>query len=184
MQNSSLFKERRIVNLINKKITHTIFGKCTIIDHTDSFITVDFDDDVKKFVYPDAFSKFLTLNDENLAESPDEVLSVRKKEQEALAEQRAAEKAERELEQQRRDRSKTLKIHDSSQIGFWLDEEEQENVFNDWSVFVGNVQSGKNKGQPNRVARLSSNSANVLTVRNQDEDETERKIVGLYMTPE
>src|SRR5699024_9690447 len=46
------------------------------------------------------------------------------------------------------------------------------------------VQSGKNKGQPNRVARLSSNSANVLTVRNQDEDETERKIVGLYMTPE
>lgn len=172
------------MNLINEKITHTVFGKGTIIDHTDSFITIDFDDDIKKFVYPDAFSKFLTLNDENLAESLDEVLSVRKKEQEALAKQRAEEKAERELEQQRRDRIKNLKIHESSQMVFWLDEEEQENVFNDWSVFVGNVQSGKNKGQPNRVARLSSNSANVLTVRNQDEDETERKIVGLYMTPE
>src|SRR5690625_6900441 len=116
MQNSSLFKESRIVNLINEKITHTVFGKGTIIDHTDSFITIDFDDDVKKFVYPDAFSKFLTLNDENLAESLDEVLSVRKKEQEALAEQRAEEKAERELEQQRRDRIKNLKIHESSQI--------------------------------------------------------------------
>src|SRR5699024_11878772 len=108
----------------------------------------------------------------------------RKKEQEALAEQRAEEKAERELEQQRRDRIKNLKIHESSQIVFWLDEEEQENVFNDWSVIVGNVQCGKNKGQPNRVARLRSNNANVLTVRNQAEDETERQIDGLYTTPE
>src|SRR5699024_12137138 len=84
MQNSSLFKESRIVNLINEKITHTVFGKGTIIDHSDSFITLDFDDDVKKFVYRDAFSKFLTLNYEKLADSLHEVLSPRTKEQEPL----------------------------------------------------------------------------------------------------
>src|SRR5699024_9645605 len=142
MQNSSLFKESRIVNLINEKITHTVFGQGTIIDHTDSFITIDFDDDVKKFVYPDAFSKYRTLKEENLSESLDEVLSRRKKEQGALAEQRAEEKADRELEQQRRDRIKHLKIHGSSQLVVWLDEEERDNGFNAWSVFVGNVQGG------------------------------------------
>src|SRR5699024_12114759 len=110
----------------------------TIIYHIIYFIKILFDKNVINFVYQYAFSTFRTINDENLAESMDEVLSDRKKEQEALAEQRAEEKAERELEQQRRDRIKNLKIHESSQIVFWLDEEEQENVFNDWSVFVGN----------------------------------------------
>src|SRR5699024_12212912 len=101
-----------------------------------------------------------------------------------LAEKREAEKKERALEQQRKDRIKNLKIHESSQMVFWLDEDEEEKVFNDWNVFVGYVQSGKNEGQPNKVARLSSNSANVLTVRSAEEEEIERRIVGLYMTTE
>lgn len=172
------------MNLINEKVTHTAFGKGTIIDHTDSFITIDFDDDVKKFVYPDAFSKFIKLSDEELAKSLNEVLLVREKEEAALAEKREAEKEERALEQQRKDRIKNLKIHESSQMVFWLDEDEEEKVFNDWNVFVGYVQSGKNEGQPNKVARLSSNSANVLTVRSAEEEEIERRIVGLYMTTE
>src|SRR5699024_12228054 len=100
MQNSSLFKESRIVNLINEKITHTVFGKGTIIDHTDSFITIDFDDDVKKFVYPDAFSKFITLNDENLVEYLYKVISVRKKEKKTLAYHIPEEKVDKDLTQQ------------------------------------------------------------------------------------
>lgn len=172
------------MNLINEQITHKVFGKGIIVDHNDSFITVDFDKDVKKFVYPDAFSKFIKLSDEELAKSLDKVLSKREKEEAALEEKREEEKEQRALEQQRKDRIKNLKIHESSQMVFWLDEEEEKNVFTDWNVFVGNVQSGKNKGEPNKVARLSSNSANVLTVRGPDQPEIERKIIGLYMTKE
>src|SRR5699024_2032683 len=84
----------------------------------------------------------------------------------------------------RRERLKNLKIHESSQIVFWLDEEEQTNVFEDWTVFTGEVQSGKNKGKPNIVARLRPNSSALLTVREADQEETERKVIGLYMVPE
>src|SRR5690625_5428855 len=76
------------------------------------------------------------------------------------------------------------KIHESSQIVFWLDKEEQQNVFTDWEAFTGEVQSGKNKGQPNKAARLGPNSAGLLTVRKSDQPETERRILGLYMVKE
>src|SRR5690625_6792126 len=79
---------------------------------------------------------------------------------------------------------KNHSIHESSQIVFWLDEEEQKNVFTEWQVFTGEVQSGKNKGQPNRAARLRPNSASLLTVRAADQPETERQILGLYMVNE
>src|SRR5699024_8132385 len=59
-----------------------------------------------------------------------------------------------------------------------------QNVFSDWQVFTGKVQSGKNKGQPNRAARVSPNSAGLLTARESDQPETERRILGLYMVNE
>src|SRR5699024_7531339 len=76
------------------------------------------------------------------------------------------------------------KIHESSQAVFWLDEDEQQQVFTDWEVSTGVVQSGKNKGEPNKPARLRANSASVLTTRGAEEAETDRKILGLYMVDE
>lgn len=86
--------------------------------------------------------------------------------------------------QQLRERLSSSNIHESSQIVFWIDEEEEQTVFEDWKAFSGTVQSGENKGNPNRPARLRPNSAVLLTARDEEQAETERKIVGLYMVPE
>src|SRR5699024_8471475 len=103
---------------------------------------------------------------------------------EALEKKREEERELKILEQQRKDMLKNNKIHESSQVVFWLGEEEQQNVFTEWEVFTGEIQSGKNKGKPNKPARLRPNSASLLTVRDEDEDETERQIVGIYMVDE
>lgn len=172
------------MNLVNKEITHKVFGEGNIVGHEKSIITVDFNEDIKKFVYPDAFEKFITLNDSTTANSLKEIFMKRKIEEDALEKQREEEKESLLLEQQRRDRLKNHKIHESSQIAFWLDEEDQPGIFNEWQVSTGTVQSGKNMGQPNSVARLRPNSAGLLTVRESDQPETERKILGLYMVNE
>ncbi|UJL47747.1 malate synthase [Virgibacillus sp. NKC19-16] len=172
------------MNLINEEITHKVFGEGNIVDQDASFVTISFNEDIKKFVYPDAFGSFITLNDRDTAKSLKKILSQREMEEEALEKRRAEEKERQVLEQQRREKLKNLKIHESSQIVFWLDEEEQQNVFTDWQVYTGTVQSGKNKGQPNRVTRVSPNSAGLLTARESDQAETERRIIGLYMVNE
>ena len=172
------------MNLINEEITHKVFGEGSIVGHEDSIITIDFNDHTKKFVYPDAFDKFITLNDQSTADSLEKIFLQRRLEEEVLERQREEEKETLMLEQQRKEKLKNHKIHESSQIVFWLDEEEAETIFNDWQVFTGEVQSGKNKGEPNRVARLRPNSAGLLTVRKSDQPETERQILGLYMVNE
>lgn len=172
------------MNLINKKITHKVFGEGNIVDHDDSIITIDFNKEIKKFVYPDAFGRFITLNDRNTANSLKEILMKREMEEEALERKREEEKERRALEQQRRKKLKTHKIHESSQIVFWLDEEEQQHVFSGWQVSTGKVQSGKHEGQPNRASRLGPNSAGLLTAREADQPETKRRILGLYMVNE
>lgn len=172
------------MNLINEGITHKVFGEGHIIDQDASFVTIDFNEDTKKFVYPDAFQGFITLHNQNTAKTLEKVISKNEKIEAALEEKREEEKERQELERQRIEMLKNHKIHESSQIVFQLDEEEQQHVFTDWHVSTGEIQSGKNKGQPNRVARLRPNSASILTARASDQQETDRKIVGLYMVTE
>ncbi|MBP1970823.1 hypothetical protein J2Z83_002959 [Virgibacillus natechei] len=172
------------MNLINEEITHKVFGEGNIVDQDASFITIEFNNDTKKFVYPNAFGKFITLNDQNTAKSLKKILSKREIEEEALERKRQEEKEQQALERRHREKLKNNRIHESSQIVFWLDEEEQQNVFTDWQVFTGKVQSGKSKGQPNRATRVSTNSAGLLTAREPDQAETERRILGLYMVNE
>ncbi|QUW22988.1 malate synthase [Sporosarcina sp. Marseille-Q4063] len=168
------------MNLINEEITHKVFGEGNIVNHEDSIITIEFNEDIKKFVYPDAFGTFITLNDRTTAKTMKKVFLKKEMEEEALERKRE----EQALEQQRMEKLKNLRIHESSQVVFWLDEEEQQNVFVDWQVSTGQVQSGANKGQPNRAARLRPNSAGLLTARDSDQPETERQILGLYMINE
>jgi|SRR5699024_7266299 len=172
------------MNLLNEEITHKVFGEGDIVDQDDSFITIEFNDTTKKFVYPDAFGKFIKLKDEETAESLKEILTKKQIEEEKREKEREAEREREALEALRREKIKNNKIHESSQIVFWLDEEEKQTVFDDWQVTTGTIQSGKSKGEPNRPARLRPNSAGVLTVRASDEEETDRKILGIYMVDE
>ncbi|WP_075527662.1 malate synthase [Sporosarcina ureilytica] len=172
------------MNLINEEITHKVFGEGNIVGHEESVITVDFNEKIKKFVYPDAFGEFITLNDRSVAKSLEKIFLKREKKEEALLRKRKEEQERLALEQQLRDKLKNNRIHESSQIVFWLDVEEQQHVFTDWQVSTGTIQSGVNKGQPNRAARLRPNSAGLLTVRGAEQRETERQILGLYMVNE
>lgn len=170
------------MDLLNEEITHKSFGEGAIIEQDDSFITIDFDEEgVKEFVYPDAFGQFISLKNPNIAESLQKDILKIEKEKEELEQQYQEERKQQALEHKRRAELKNHKLHESSQIVFWLDGEEQESVFTDWEVSTGKVQSGKNKGEPKRVARLRPNSAALLTVREPDEPETQRQILGLYM---
>lgn len=169
------------MNLINKAITHKVFGEGQIVDHDDSFITVNFDEGTKKFVFPDAFGKYIKLKDEHMAQSLNKMIEKTKMHEAELKRKQEAEKQRQVLEQQRREKLKKLNIHECSQIVFWLDEEELEDVFSNWQVSTGTIQSGKNKGQPNRAARLRPNSVALLTTRRDDEKETDRQIKGLFM---
>lgn len=176
------------MNLINKQVTHKSFGDGNIVDQDDSFITIDFENESKKFIYPDAFGKFLTLKDREAADSLKKVISKIEDEQERLEKKREEEKEQQLLEQQRLEEHKKLmknhKLHESSQIVFWLEESELEEVFENWQAFTGEIKSGKNKGLPNKPVRLHQNSAALLTLREDDQAEDERTIVGIYMVNE
>lgn len=172
------------MNLLHEEVTHKVFGEGEIVAQDESTITINFNQDTKKFVFPDAFGKFITLKNRETAKTLKELIEKREMERAKLEKQREEERERKELEQQLKEKLKNAKIHESSQMVFWLDEEEQKTVFTDWQVFIGKIQSGKNKGRPNRPARLRPNSALVLTRREPDEPETERKIIGLYMVTE
>lgn len=49
--------------LVSQTVYHELFGKGIIKNITDSNVEVSFKNDVKRFIYPDAFEKFLTLDD-------------------------------------------------------------------------------------------------------------------------
>src|SRR5690625_5836056 len=104
--------ESELMNLIDEEITHKVFGEGNIVDHDDSIITVDFNEDIKKFVYPNAFGKFITLNDRNTAKHLEKVLLKKKEEEEILEKEREEEKRQQALEQQRKEKKKKNKIHE------------------------------------------------------------------------
>lgn len=52
--------------MIGRKVTHLVFGCGTITELSSAYLTVNFGDSEKKFVYPDAFEKFLTSADPEL----------------------------------------------------------------------------------------------------------------------
>lgn len=52
------------MNILNEQIKHNVYGDGEVISQEDDILSVRFSDKygVKKFVYPDAFEKFLTLS--------------------------------------------------------------------------------------------------------------------------
>ena len=47
----------------NIKVTHKTFGEGVVANRDGNYINVSFGGNIKRFVYPDAFEKFLTLAD-------------------------------------------------------------------------------------------------------------------------
>ncbi len=176
------------MNLINKQVIHKSFGKGSVVKHSDSRIEVNFKSGNKKFLFPDAFGRFLTLTDPNAADSIKHMLQKKQNRlrEEALVieKEREEKRKEERLTLEREKFLETFKIHPSSQAVFWCDEEELQDLFINWSVFTGMAKSGTKKGQPNRPIRLNKNSACLLTSRAFNTPEKERRIVGVFMVNE
>lgn len=177
------------MDLTNKQVIHKSFGKGTVTKHNDSLVEISFSKAGKKrFVFPDAFGTFLSLIDEKQAELMNNF--IRKREQERRREEITLElEKSREREEQQRilEREKliqNLKIHKCSQGAFWCKPEDYERLFSEWSVSTGVVKSGYNAGAPNRAIRMHHNSCCVLTSREKDEVEKDRRVIGIYLVNE
>lgn len=179
------------IELVNKRVTHKVFGEGIVVKYDDSYIEVDFPVGNKTFIFPDTFEKYLTLVDRKAAAVVGKLVQERVKErEEEEQEARRLQILENEERQRRLRRRRLLKarrtrkIHSRLQSVFWCDPEELDNIFTDWQIFTGVIKSGLKKGQPRRLARMDQNSACLLTLRSQEVSEKERRIIGAFMVSE
>ena len=165
------------MQLIGEAIRHQVFGKGIVTGWDQHLLTVCFAGQEKKFVYPDAFSKYLELRNE---EKQEEILSaIAQRDQ-----QRAAREEKLEQEHARISYLRNLKITANSQAVFDVKPEQVEEVFSAWTVGTGAYLSGFSKGEPKIPEKLRPNSLCLLTSRPAGRPETERRIVGLFMVQE
>jgi len=181
-------RRTRILNLINKKVTHKDFGMGSIVKHNDSSVEIHFGSENKKFVFPDVFGKHLKLHDKSVADSLEKIIQRkemgRKEEERKKEEEKKLQRKNQELRLEHEKLMKNHKLHPESQMVFWCDTEEQNNSFSEWKVFSGEIKSGNNKGKPNKPIRLHRNSAVLLTAIDSSAPEKDRRILGVYMVNE
>lgn len=172
------------MSLINKEVTHKVFGKGRITKCDDSFIEINFPSEpsgTKKFVFPDAFGPFLTPIGQGTADLVDKVKQEKRKKEREARDQRFKKMQLRLKREKGARKAKARRAHPRSQSVFWCKPEEIKDIFTNWRIFTGVIKSGQRKGQPRRLARLKQNSACLITVREAGEPEAARRIMGVFM---
>lgn len=165
------------MQLIGQPIKHGTFGKGIVTDWNDATITINFSDGEKKFIYSDAFSKFLHLKNDALQREVQKLLDRRE----------AVKKAERQAIQALHERNnllQNLKISPQSQAVFNIKPGQYKELFSTWSVSTGRYVSGYSKGEPRVPERLKPNSMCLLTECAANQPEQERRIIGAFMVEE
>ena len=78
LEQSESIWEGDFMDLLNKEVYHSVFGKGIITKLQDSIILIDFKTyGEKKFIYPDAFENYLKLCDSDVAHEVADVLTSR-----------------------------------------------------------------------------------------------------------
>lgn len=165
------------MQLIGQPIKHRTFGKGIVTDWNHTTITICFPAGEKKFLYPDAFYKFLHLKND----------AMQRKILELLEKREAAQKAERQALQEIQNRKiflRNLKITPQSQAVFNVEPDQYETLFSTWSVSTGCYVSGYSKGEPRVPDRLKPNSMCLLTECAAGQTEEDRRIIGAFMVEE
>lgn len=165
------------MHLIGQSVKHSTFGKGTVTDWNHSTITICFPAGEKRFIYPDAFSGFLTLKNDTMQRQIQGLLDKRE-------EARAAERKAFQEIQDRRNLLRNLKISPQSQAVFDVKADEKEALFSTWSVSTGCYAGGYSKGEPRIPDRLKPNSMCLLTESSAAQSEKERRIIGAFMVEE
>lgn len=173
-----------MIDLIDKQVIHETFGKGNVINCDDSYIKIHFESGNKKFIFPDAFKSFLILSDRRIASIIEGKIrkkdEIRKENEEKLQKKRIFKRQQYRLKK-KKEATGYKESFAKSQSVFWLNQDEEKSVFEGWKIFAGSVKSGQNKGKPRRLARISQNSACLLTARGIDNEEEGRQIRGVFM---
>lgn len=176
------------MNLVNKKVLHKTFGKGNVINYSDSYIQVNFKSGDKRFVFPDAFKKYITFVDQQATNLVDEKiekkLEKRRKAELKLETERALEEEQQQYLLDQKRFLKGGKVHAKIQSVFSCETDEEDKIFTEWKVFTGEIKSGKNKGKPRKLARMNQNSACLFTKRDDNIAEGDRQVLGVFMAEE
>lgn len=166
------------MQLIGQKVHHKVFGDGAVSDFSDSIVTVRFGKEEKRFIYPDAFSRFLTLADSDKQAEIHSKYSKKLKDEEA-------EKQMAHENQERRRKIRTMKIIPNAQAAFSLDATCADEIFAAGEISAGVYLTGSAKGEPRVPSRLKPYSACILTAAPENEKaEGKRRIVGAFMVAE
>lgn len=160
-----------------QNVVHKVFGRGTVVAADGQTVTIQFPGQEKKFVYPDAFARFLTLEDSGAQQAVSELVLSRK----AAAAGALRERLDAEARQQR---LRDLQLTPSSQAVFDLKGPAMDAVFADWTVSTGVYLSGNAKGQPRTPDRMKPNSACLLTTRPTGGAEGDRVVLGAFLVTE
>lgn len=165
------------MQLLGQTVIHRCFGEGMITDVSGKIVAVHFAEEEKKFLYPEAFSNFLTLKNETMQKEINEKYHQRLR---AEVEKRENEREERE----RRRQISTMKITQNAQAAFHVMRKDDERVIEIGSVSTGCYLSGHAKGEPRIPSRLKPNSACLLTELEKGGKEKDRRILGAFMVKE
>lgn len=162
------------MQLVGQAISHTKFGKGVVSNTTDGTITIIFQNDEKKFLFPDAFENFLVLRNEEKQKQINELINK-------LVQKRVTQEKTKQNEQEHCNRISNLKVTPTSQVAFGFIKNTKEQVFSTWTVSTGFYTGGNSKGNPRIPKRMQFNSACLLTECPNGISEKERKIIGAFM---
>ncbi|MGX8700183.1 hypothetical protein [Caproiciproducens sp.] len=165
------------MDINGQAIKHKTFGPGVVTALTADTITVSFPEGEKKFIYPDAFREYLVLKDKNMQRHI--TAQIAEKEAE-FNRQRQAELAE----QERRQKLLNFPITANSHAAFDIMPEHAEQICKTCIVSTGRYLSGYSKGQPRTAERLKPNSVCLLTERQRERPEQDRRMIGAFMVRE
>ncbi len=159
-------------DVIGQKVRHKRFGRGTVTDLSRDRIVVAFEEERKKFVYPDAFYRYLLFENHSMQSEIDVVNRAHLREEEKRREK------QREKEQHHV-RLLAMKIGKKSQAIFNCTREEAEEIFRSGAAETGIYLNGKLKGKPRIPSTLQPNSVLIFTEK--DAKSGERRVHGVAM---
>lgn len=169
------------MNLINIKVDHKVFGEGVIIENENSYVTVKFDKDEKKFMYPSSFDGYLTVQNIKASESIKEEIRVIKKlekdEKVRLAEVERKIKVEK-LNSSKKKKAKS-KVYPRANIAFKCTFSDE--GYSDEKELTSIVQTFNRNGEPMKLNKVQNNSLCIVTTREPNTVERERYIFGVFL---
>lgn len=160
------------MQLLGQPVQHRSFGNGVITGVQESMVTITFSQGEKRFQYPDAFSRFLTLTDKTRQKEINAAYTLQ------VNAENAEKQKQRKVREKRR-RLRAMVISPCSQIAFSVTKDEFEDVFSSGTISTGCYLSGSSKGKPRIPTRVRPNSCCLLT--GTDGAEKDRHILGLMM---